>query len=133
MKSPPAQDLRHASDQQLCSLLGPIADDHDLPLEFFWRLIWQESRFNPNSVSNKGAQGIAQFMPGTALERGLADPFEPVQALKESARLLRGICSTSLATSGWPLPPITAALNEYVIGWAETALYQVRRGPTFAS
>jgi len=47
LNSPPARELRHASDGQLCGLLGPIADEHDLPLEFFWRLIWQESRFNP--------------------------------------------------------------------------------------
>jgi hypothetical protein len=51
-------------------------------------LIRQESNFNPNSVSHAGAQGIAQFMPGTARWRGLADPFEPLQALYESARWL---------------------------------------------
>jgi len=62
---------------------------HDLPLDFFVRLIKQESNFNPNSVSHAGAQGIAQFMPGTARWRGLADPFEPLQALYESARWLR--------------------------------------------
>jgi hypothetical protein len=35
------------------------------------------------------AQGIAQFMPGTAAERGLLDPFDPVQALPKSAEFLR--------------------------------------------
>jgi soluble lytic murein transglycosylase-like protein len=30
--------------------------------------------------SHAGAQGIAQFMPGTAHWRGLADPFEPLQS-----------------------------------------------------
>src|SRR5690606_41926809 len=41
-----------------------------------------------NAVSYKGAQGIAQFMPGTAEERGLADPFEPKSAIGHSASLL---------------------------------------------
>jgi hypothetical protein len=51
-------------------------------------LIWQESQFNITSVSRAGAQGIAQFMPGTARSRKLANPFEPIQALHEAARLL---------------------------------------------
>jgi hypothetical protein len=72
-----------------CEALENAAASHDLPLDFFVRLIRQESDFDPNSVSHKGAQGIAQFMPGTARWRGLADPFEPLQALHESARWLR--------------------------------------------
>lgn len=63
--------------------------ENGLPPDFFVRLIWQESNFDPNSVSPAGAQGIAQFMPGTARWRGLADPFEPLPALQESARWLR--------------------------------------------
>src|SRR5262249_34070210 len=78
-----------ASDERMCVLLGSVAAQNDLPLEFFWRLIWQESNFDPRAVSHKGAQGIAQFMPRTARWRGLADPFEPNQALFESARWLR--------------------------------------------
>jgi hypothetical protein len=54
----------------------------------FVRLIWRESRFNPSAVSPKGAQGIAQFMPGTAEDRGLVDPFEPKSAIVHSASLL---------------------------------------------
>ena len=73
----------------MCAVLADVAAKNDLPLEFFWRLIWQESRFNPGVVSHKGAQGIAQFMPGTARWRGLADPFEPNQALFELAKWLR--------------------------------------------
>ena len=38
--------------------------------------------------SGQRAQGIAQFMPGTANERGLLDPFNPVQALPKSAEFL---------------------------------------------
>ena len=55
---------------------------------FLQRLIRRESNFDPNSVSRAGAQGIAQFMPGTARWRGLSDPFEPTEALYESARWL---------------------------------------------
>jgi Transglycosylase SLT domain len=71
-----------------CQALVSAAVAHNVPVDFFVRLIRQESNFDPYSVSHKGAQGIAQFMPGTARWRGLADPFEPEQALQESARWL---------------------------------------------
>ena len=75
-------------------MIEAAARIHDLPLEFFARVIWQESRFRvdavgPRTRSGDGAQGIAQFMPRTAAERGLLDPFDPVQALPKSAQFLR--------------------------------------------
>jgi hypothetical protein len=76
------------STERLCDELGSAAVQNDLPAQFFTRLIWQESQFNITSVSRAGAQGIAQFMPGTARSRKLANPFEPIQALHEAARLL---------------------------------------------
>lgn len=55
---------------------------------YFIRLIWRESAFRPNVVSHNGAQGIAQFMPATAKERGLDNAFDPISAVSHSARLL---------------------------------------------
>jgi hypothetical protein len=72
----------------VCPLMQQEAASMKLPPMFFVRLIWKESRFNPSAVSPKGAQGIAQFMPGTADERGLEDPFEPKAAIAHSASLL---------------------------------------------
>jgi hypothetical protein len=61
----------------ICRTLEQAAAENALPVEFFARVIWQESRFNANAVSPKGAEGIAQFMPRTADWHGLADPFDP--------------------------------------------------------
>lgn len=72
----------------VCPLMQQQAEARGLPPMPFVRLIWRESRFNPNAVSPKGAQGIAQFMPGTAADRGLNDPFEPKSAIVHSASLL---------------------------------------------
>src|SRR4029077_10578029 len=77
------------SRESICLAVQSAAAANELPIEFFTRLIWQESRFNPRAVSRKGAQGVAQFMPKTALWRGLADPFDPIQALPQSAAFLR--------------------------------------------
>ena len=76
------------SDGAACGALDAAAIKHGVPTDFFWRLIRQESNFDPKAISHVGAMGIAQFMPGTARWRGLADPFEPGQALNESARWL---------------------------------------------
>jgi hypothetical protein len=80
--------------ESICLMIESAAKAHDLPLEFFARVIWQESRFQADAVGpmtryGQRAQGIAQFMPGTANERRLLDPFDPVQALPKSAEFLK--------------------------------------------
>jgi hypothetical protein len=82
------------SVDEICRTLAQAAAANDLPEEFFTRLIWQESRFDPKAVSPKGAQGIAQFMPATAAMRGLINAFEPLQALRESASYLSELRTT---------------------------------------
>src|SRR5438132_13179593 len=75
------------STDTICSALAAAAAQNDLPTDFFTRLIWQESRFDPAAVSRAGAQGVAQFMPATANWRGLSNPFDPLEAIAESAKL----------------------------------------------
>jgi hypothetical protein len=74
---------------KFCHALREAAEASEIPVAFFARLIWQESRFRSDEVSHAGAQGVAQFMPETAAEVGLDNPFDPFQALPASARLLR--------------------------------------------
>jgi hypothetical protein len=89
-----AASASNPSVDAICRTLAQAAADNDLPEEFFTRLIWQESRFDPAAVSPAGARGIAQFMPQTAAMRGLTDAFEPLQALRESASYLRELRTT---------------------------------------
>ena len=94
----PQAPMQNAGDpgtaESICLMIeSGGARANGLPLEFFARVIWQESRFEANAVGpmtryGTRAQGIAQFMPGTAAERGLLDPFNPVQALPKSAEFL---------------------------------------------
>jgi hypothetical protein len=76
------------AQKTLCDTLTAAAAQHDMPVGFFARLIWQESRFDRWAVSHAGAQGMAQFMPKVAASMGLTDPHDPLQALPVSARLL---------------------------------------------
>src|SRR5258708_13135515 len=97
---PPEPKAPPPSTGEICRTLAEAAADNDLPEEFFTRLIWQESRFDAGAVSPAGAQGIAQFMPQTAALRGLANAFEPLQALRESASYLRELRTTFRGSLG---------------------------------
>src|SRR4030088_1094369 len=92
-QKPPDTARETDTREAMCLMIESAAKANDLPLEFFARVIWQESRFQSDAVgpvtrNGQRAQGIAQFMPGTANERRLLDPFDPVQALPKSAEFL---------------------------------------------
>jgi len=88
--NPPAVQNPPTADD-ICRAIEEDAAENELPVEFFARVIWQESRFNASAVSRKGARGIAQFMPSTADYRGLIDPFDPIEALRHSASYLHDL------------------------------------------
>ena len=94
----PGPSFRDESGCSTAQSPSPFEDEivkaaraHDLPVHFFRRLIWQESRFRPHAISPAGAQGIAQFMPGTARSLGLADPFDAAQAIDAQGHLMRDL------------------------------------------
>jgi len=72
----------------VCRMVDEVAEANRLPVGFLTRIIWHESRFRPEATSPKGAEGVAQFMPQTAAERGLTDPRDPAQAVSHAARFL---------------------------------------------
>jgi hypothetical protein len=90
---PIARPVVHRTREEVCGTLVDAAERNNLPVPFFISLLFQESRFQPEIVSNAGAQGVAQFMPETAASMGLENPFDPLQAIPASARLLRNLVS----------------------------------------
>lgn len=118
----PEPGNRRPSVDDICRTLAQAAADNELPEEFFTRLIWQESRFDPAAVSPAGAQGIAQFMPQTAAMRGLANAFEPLEALRESASYLRELRTTFRGNLG-------LAAAAYNAGPGQVEAWLARRRP----
>ncbi len=106
------------SVDDICRAVEEDAAENELPVEFFARVIWQEGRFNARALSRKGAQGIAQFMPRTADWRGLADPFDPIAALAQSAGYLRELRkkfgNLGLAAAGYNAGP--GRVSEWLAG-----------------
>jgi hypothetical protein len=89
-----------------------------------------ESGFNPFAVSPAGAQGIAQFMPGTAASYGLDDPFDPVAAIDAQAHLMsdliRQLGSPELALAGYNAGPGAVEGCHCIPPYPETQAYVTR-------
>jgi soluble lytic murein transglycosylase-like protein len=137
---PVAKPVVNRSRDEICETVSRAAQSNELPIAYFIRLLFQESGFDATSVSHAGAQGIAQFMPETAATEGLKNPFDPLQAIPASARLLRKLFdqfgNLGLAAAAYnagpkriqdwlakraSLPPETQKYVKSVTGWpAET-------------
>lgn len=89
-----------------------------------------ESNFDPAALSPAGAQGIAQFMPGTAASYGLDDPFDPVAAIDAQAHLMadliRQLGSPELALAGYNAGPGAVEGCHCVPAYPETRAYVTR-------
>jgi hypothetical protein len=89
-----------------------------------------ESGFDPYAVSPAGAQGIAQFMPGTAAGYGLRDPFDPEAAIDAQAHLmsdlLREFGSVRLALAAYNAGSGAVGACDCVPPYPETIAYVAR-------
>jgi hypothetical protein len=89
-----------------------------------------ESNFDPFAMSPSGAQGIAQFMPGTAASYGLDDPFDPVAAIDAQAHLMsdliRQLGSPELALAGYNAGPGAVESCHCIPPYPETQAYVTR-------
>jgi soluble lytic murein transglycosylase-like protein len=65
------------------------AKKYELPEPLLLAVMAVESNFDPRAVSEKGAMGLMQLMPGTARDMLVHDPFDPAQNIEGGARYLR--------------------------------------------
>ena len=110
------------------ALAHDAARRHGVPEDLFARLVQQESGWNPRAVSHRGAQGLAQLMPGTARVLRV-DPLDPAQNLDGGARYLRGqfdrFGSWRLALAAYNAGPEAVARHSGVPPYRETQGYVV--------
>lgn len=103
------------------------ARKHNVPEELFARLVHRESNWNPQAVSVKGALGLAQLMPDTALLLGVSDAQDVAQNLDGGARYLRQqfdrFRSWKLALAAYNAGPEAVAQHGGIPPFAETQGY----------
>lgn len=105
------------------------ANRYSIPTDLFLRLIQQESGWNLNALSNKGAIGLAQLMPQTARQLRV-NPHDPTANLDGGAKYLRQMYdkfgSWRLALAAYNAGP--AAVEKYhgVPPYKETRNYVKR-------
>ncbi len=92
--------------------------------------LYAESGFNPFAVSSAGAQGIAQFMPGTASSYGLRNPFDAEASINAQAHLMRDLlgrfASVPLALAAYNAGPGAVAGCGCIPPYPETRGYVAR-------
>jgi len=92
--------------------------------------LYAESGFNPSAVSPAGAQGIAQFMPGTARALGLDDPFDARRAIDAQGHLMRDLLrqfgSVPLALAAYNAGPGAVSGCGCIPPYPETQAYVTR-------
>jgi soluble lytic murein transglycosylase-like protein len=89
--------------------------------------IYAESNFNPFARSPAGAQGIAQFMPGTAAAVGLRDPFDAAAAIDAQGHLMHDLLarfgSVPLALAAYNAGPGAVESCGCIPAYPETQAY----------
>jgi hypothetical protein len=100
----------------------------NVPMSVLAAQLYAESGFNPFARSPAGAEGIAQFMPGTADAYGLENPFDPVEAIDAQAHLMSDLLKefggkVALALAGYNAG--AGAVQRYggIPPFAETSAY----------
>ena len=82
------------SSAEIDAAIDKAAEKNGVNANLVRALIKQESNFNPSAVSNKGAMGLMQLMPGTARQLGVSDPFDPQQNVDAGVKHLKQLLDT---------------------------------------
>ena len=123
----PAPLLATPGAEAVRAQISTVATAYALDPKLVEAVAWRESRFRPNALSDKGAIGVMQLMPGTARDLGV-DPHDPAQNIRGGALYLRRMLSTfngdvRLALAAYNAGPAAVRKHGGVPPYAETQAY----------
>ncbi len=85
----PLAQTGSAAFEQFRQHVKAAAEKYQLPEALLLAVMAVESNFDPRAMSEKGAVGLMQLMPGTARDMYVADAWAPEQNIEGGARYLR--------------------------------------------
>ena len=74
-------------------LISEFAKKYEIEFALIKAMIRAESGFNPNAISRKGAKGLMQLMPGTALRMNVSNVFNPKENIEGGVRYFKYLLS----------------------------------------
>jgi soluble lytic murein transglycosylase-like protein len=116
---------------RLDRLVGSAARAHAVSAKLIAAVIQTESHGDPTAVSHAGAQGIMQLMPGTSLQYGVVNPFDPAQNIEGGTRFLHDLLrryrgNVRLALAAYNAGPGAVDAAHGIPHFAETRAYVAR-------
>ena len=75
--------------ESIDDMVQESARNHGVDPLLVHSVIKAESNYNPNAVSNKGAQGLMQLMPATARDLGVKNPMNPKENIEGGVKFLK--------------------------------------------
>ncbi|WP_447646859.1 transglycosylase SLT domain-containing protein [Nocardioides zeae] len=118
---------RRVADVPFASLFNEVGARYGVDPTLLAAIARQESAFDPRAVSPAGAQGLMQLMPATARGLGVANPYDPAQAVDGAGRLVRDLLTrfdrVDLALAAYNAGPGAVIRHGGVPPYAETQGY----------
>ncbi|NYE56297.1 lytic transglycosylase domain-containing protein [Carboxydothermus ferrireducens] len=79
------------SENKIAEMVRELSQKYEVPYSLVMAVIKQESNFNPNATSPRGAMGLMQLMPGTARMLGVENPYDPRENLEGGIKYLKSL------------------------------------------